>query len=423
MTLSADARAPARRVTAVETFIVTLPRETPYLGPLGPGETVNARGYIVRKGNGTIYPTVDRSIAVRVSTDDGACGWGETYGICAPRATCEIINELLAPVLLGRDPEDVETIWDDLYGLMRVRGCGGGFHGDAIAALDIALWDLRARGRGVPLSTLIAQEPVPVDACFWRLGSRTTPSSTPTMAPARTVPGYLSGLPAAMLEERVRLAVDWQAAGIGAFKFAAVVSHEGVVEEFAALRTALGADADIMVDLHWKYDAAQAIALAAQLAPYRPRFLEAPVKPEAIGELAQVSKAWPGLVAAGEEWYTVYEAALRMPAAQLAMVQPEMGHTGVTQFRRIAALAEHCGVLVAPHATIGTGIFLAASLHVSCTLANLWQHEWQHSVFERNLALLETDMAYARGQYHVPAGPGLGVTPNARFHEHAVLVA
>ena len=389
----------SRCVVKVETFIVTLPRDTPYLGPLGPGETVNARGYIVRHGNGTIYPTVDRSIAVRVTTDDGAHGWGETYGICAPRATCEIVNELLAPVLLGRDPEHVEQIWDDLYGLMRVRGCGGGFHVDAIAALDIALWDLRARGRGLPLSALLAP------------------------APRRTVPGYLSGLPAATLDERIALALAWQRAGIDAFKFAAVVSHEGIVEEFAALRAALGDQAAIMVDLHWKFEATQASALAARLAPYRPRFLEAPVKPEAIDQLAAVCRDWPGLVAAGEEWYTEYEAALRLRAARVAIVQPEMGHTGITQFRRIAALAARHGAELAPHATIGTGIFLAASLHVSSTLDKLWKHEWQHSVFERNLALLDTDMAYQGGAYRVPSGPGLGVTPNAAFWEHAQLVA
>ncbi len=133
-----------RVVRLVETFIFTRQRDTPYLGPLGPGERINARGYVVRHGNGVIYPSVDRSIVVRVTTDDGAVGWGETYGICAPRATCEIINDLLAPELVGRDPEDVEAIWDDLYGLMRVRGCFGGFHVDAIAALDIALWT-RAR--------------------------------------------------------------------------------------------------------------------------------------------------------------------------------------------------------------------------------------------------------------------------------------
>ena len=122
------------RVASVETFIVTIARDTPYLGPLGAGERVNERGYVVRRGNGTIYPVVDRSVVVRITTDDGRIGWGETYGICAPRATCEIINDLLAPVTIGADPADVEHIWDELYGLMRVRGCSGGFHVDAIAA-------------------------------------------------------------------------------------------------------------------------------------------------------------------------------------------------------------------------------------------------------------------------------------------------
>ncbi len=255
------------------------------------------------------------------------------------------------------------------------------------------------RGRGLPLSALIAA------------------------APRETVPCYLSGLPASTIAERVALACQWQRDGITAFKFAAVVSHEGVAAEFAALRSALGPQADIMVDLHWKYNASDAIALAGQLAQYQPRFLEAPVKPEALGELAQVCQAWPGLIAGGEEWYTEYEAALRLSAAKVAVVQPEMGHTGITQFLRIAAVAAAHGAQVAPHATIGTGIFLAASLHVSCTLDSLWQHEWQHSVFERNLALLDTDMACAQGQYRVPSGPGLGVTPNARFWQFAELVA
>lgn len=139
------------RVASIETFIVTVPRDAPYLGPLAAGESVNARGYVVRKGNGTIYPVVDRSIVVRITTEDGTIGWGETYGICAPRATCEIINDLLAPVTIGAEPADVEAIWDELYGLMRVRGCSGGFHVDAIAAIDIALWDLYGKQRGVPL--------------------------------------------------------------------------------------------------------------------------------------------------------------------------------------------------------------------------------------------------------------------------------
>jgi L-alanine-DL-glutamate epimerase-like enolase superfamily enzyme len=383
------------RVAAVETFIVTMPRDTPYLGPLAPDEHINARGYVVRRGNGTIYPIVDRSIVVRITTEDGTVGWGETYGICAPRATCEIINDLLAPVTIGADPADVERIWDELYGLMRVRGCTGGFHIDAIAAIDIALWDLQGKLRGMPIRDLLG----------------------PTVN--ATVPGYLSGLPAATLEQRVALAVEKYAAGHRAFKFAAAVSHEGIVAEMAELRRALGPDAEIMVDLHWKFTADEALELIGSLMRYRPFFVEAPVKPEDHTGLARVARESPIRIAAGEEWYTAYEASNRLAGGPVALVQPEMGHTGITQFRRIADAAAEHGADIAPHATIGTGLFLAASLQVSATLQHLWKHEWQHSVFERNLGLLDSDMVYADGAYVLPSAPGLGAAPNPRLWDFA----
>jgi L-alanine-DL-glutamate epimerase-like enolase superfamily enzyme len=383
------------RVASVETFIVTIPRDTPYLGPLGPGERVNARGYVVRRGNGAIYPIVDRSIVVRITTEDGAIGWGETYGICAPRATCEIINDLLAPVTIGADPADVEHVWNELFGLMRVRGCSSGFHVDAIAAIDIALWDLRGKLRGVPIRDLLG----------------------PTVNAA--VSGYLSGLPAATLEERVALAAEKYAAGHRAFKFAAAVSHEGIVAEMAALRDALGPDAQIMVDLHWKFTAAEALEIIGALARYEPFFVEAPVKPEDHAGLARVARESPVPIAAGEEWYTAYEAGNRLAAGPIAFLQPEMGHTGITQFRRIARIAAEHGAAIAPHATIGVGLFLAASLQGSATLAHLWKHEWQHSVFERNLGLLDSDMGYADGAYLLPTAPGLGAAPNPRMWEFA----
>lgn len=386
-------------VIRVETFILTVPRSTPYLGPLGAGERVNGRGYLVRRGNGTLYPTVDRSVLVRVTTADGAVGWGETYGICAPRATCEIINDLLAPELLGREPEDVEAIWDDLYGLMRVRGCGSGFHTDAIAALDIALWDLRARAAGQPLWSL--------------LGERRHDS----------IAGYVSGLPAATLAEKVAMARTFQRQGHTAFKVHAVVSHEGIAEEMAALRQALGAEAQLMVDLHWKFDLEGALRLARQLQSVGLAFIEAPLKPEDVPGLIALGQQSPIPVAAGEEWPTDYVARPRLQGGSLAYVQPEMGHTGITQFLRIARLAAAHGVQVAPHATIGGGIFMAASLHASAVIDGLWRHEWQHSIFSRSVQMLDTDMAYAQDGYRLPTGPGLGAVPNASFWQHAEAVA
>jgi L-alanine-DL-glutamate epimerase-like enolase superfamily enzyme len=179
----------------------------------------------------------------------------------------------------------------------------------------------------------------------------------------------------------------------------------------------------IMVDLHWKFTAAEALELIAQLAPYRPWFVEAPVKPEDQAGLAHVARESPVPIAAGEEWYTAYEAGNRLAAGKIAMLQPEMGHTGITQFIRIARLAAERGAAVAPHATIGTGLFLAASLQVSATLRHLWKHEWQHSVFERNLELLDSDMGYADGAYLLPTLPGLGAAPNQRLWNFAERIA
>jgi galactonate dehydratase len=88
-----------------------------------------------------------------------------------------------------------------------------------------------------------------------------------------------------------------------------------------------------------------------------------------------------------------------------------MGHIGVTEFRRMARRAETLGMTVIPHATIGLGIFLAASLHASVAMTPQW-HEYQHSVFEPNRHLMTGDMDCRDGTYLVPSAPGLGVEPN-----------
>ena len=96
-----------------------------------------------------------------------------------------------------------------------------------------------------------------------------------------------------------------------------------------------------------------------------------------------------------------------------------MGHTGVTQFMRIAQLARAHHVQTMPHATIGVGIFAAASLHASATILDLPWHEYQHSIFDRSAELLDGRLRCAEGFFDLPEGPGLGVTPNRRFWDHA----
>ncbi|WP_319518506.1 mandelate racemase/muconate lactonizing enzyme family protein [uncultured Martelella sp.] len=375
-------------VARINVFTLTQPRDTPYLGAARAGEEPNARGYLVRKGNRTVYPIFDRSVLVRIETDHGVIGWGETYGLAAPGAVGEIIRDLLADFTIGRDPTDPPAVFDDLYDLMRVRGYTGGFYVDALAAIDIALWDIAGRLADKPVADL--------------LGTRCH----------QTIPAYVSGLPEKTREARAALAVHWQERGFNAFKFASPVADDGPAAELQSLRAALGPTARIAADMHWNQTATEALALIEAMAPHDLWFAEAPVRTEDIQGLEEVSKSTDQCIAVGEEWRTVWDMRHRVERCRIAIVQPEMGHKGITSFTRIGRFAGELGIDVIPHATIGAGIFLAASLQASASLSAVRGHEFQHSIFEPNRRLLKGDMDCTAGCYTLPTGAGLGVEPS-----------
>jgi len=383
-------------IVKVETFIISIPRDVPYLGPLKEGEAINERGYLVRKGNRTIYPSTDMTLLVKVTGESGKVGWGECYGIVAPEATKAIIDDVLGPVIIGRDPADAVVIHEDLYDLMRVRGFFGGYYLDALAGVDIALYDLTGKVLGVPVSTL--------------LGGRRHD----------TIPAYVSGLPRATIKERCDLALEWTAKGYKGIKFAAAVSDEGIVAEMAALREAVGPDIDIMVDLHWKFEAAEAIRLIRRLEAHNLYFAEAPVQPENLEGQVRVAHGIGVPLALGEELRTTFEFRPRFEARAMSIVQPEIGHTGITEFVQIGRMAQAFHMNVIPHASISIGIFMAASLQAASTLQNVPYHEYQHSVFDRNLAYTSGDMNCTKGSYLVPTGAGLGVEPSEDIFRYAV---
>jgi galactonate dehydratase len=375
-------------IARVETFIVSLPRDVPYLGPLGPGERVNQRGYLVRKGNRAIYPATDMSVLIKLTAEDGTVGWGETYGIVAPDAVTSIVDDVLGPVIVGRDPRDPVVIQEDLYDLMRVRGFFGGFYVDAIAGVDIAVWDLFGKLVGQPVVKLLG-------------GQRQA-----------TIQAYVSGLPGATLDARVEVARAFLAKGFTAFKYHAAVSFDGIVAEMRTLREALGPDVKLMVDLHWKFSAQEAIQLIDRLAVYEPYFVEAPCQPEDLEGQAHVGASVRVPLALGEEWRTVFEYRPRLERRAMSIVQPEMGRTGISQFMQIGRMANAFHMKVIPHASIGLGIYQAASLHATAALPNAPMHEYQHSVFDRNLVHVVTTMRCESGAFAVPEGPGLGIVPN-----------
>lgn len=140
--------------------------------------------------------------------------------------------------------------------------------------------------------------------------------------------------------------------------------------------------------------------------------------PEDIKGQAMVVRSVKTQVAIGEELRTVYEYRPRFEGTCMHVIQPEMGRTGITSFWNICQMALAFNNTVVPHASIGIGIFQAASLQVSAALSNLVYHEYQHSIFDENLKYLKGNMKCEAGFYHLPDGPGLGVEPTEEVFKY-----
>lgn len=375
-------------IKKVEIYPISIPRETPYLGKLEKGNSHNEKGYFIRPGNASIYSIHDQSLLVKITTESGHYGWGECVAFYAPEVAGTIVTELIGPLLIGKSAHDVVRIYEDLYDAMRVRGFFGGFYHDAIAAVDIALWDLHGKLLGKPVHQIIGS------SRFIKM------------------PAYVSGLPKPTLEERVTLAQEWVAKGFDAIKFAAAVSYEGIVAEMKALREALGPKIKILVDLHWKFTAAEAIKLINELNKYDLFVAEAPLKPEDTNGQELVVRSIGTQLGLGEELRTVYEFRPKFEQSAMHVIQPEMGRTGITSFWNICQMSVAFNHTVMPHASIGIGIFQAASLQASAALKNMTYHEYQHSIFDKNLQYVDTSMKCEKGFYTVPQEPGLGIEPN-----------
>ena len=381
------------RVASIETFIVTVPRDTPYLGPLAADERVNARGYVVRKGNGTIYPVVDRSIVVRITTDDGTVGWGETYGICAPRATCEIINDLLAPVTIGANPADVEAIWDELYGLMRVRGCSGGFHVDAIAAIDIALWDLRGKVLGQPVWKLLGgawRRELPFYASIGGNGQRSVDEV------CRVVEQWLELGPA---QVKIRFDAD---------KTARDVDLAGDIAKARAVRRLVGDDFPLAFDSNNGYSVQGAIRVGRALEELGYVWFEEPVQHYHVESFAKVAAALDIAVSAGEQEYTL-QGIKRLIEAGVDIVQPDIVKTGgFTGLSDMAALARAYGVDFVPHQT-QPSIGHTANLHFVSTITHSHHPAEYNGPRQVQDVVFRTPVRPTNGKFVLSDAPGLGL--------------
>lgn len=374
------------KVVAVETHVVKIHPPEAYLGPRPTSVDDGSDGgaYYLRPPWRSLYSDRFETMLVRVACDDGTYGWGEALAPVAPEVAATIVDKLLAPVLIGADPRHARPLWTKLSGLMRERGHLTGHQADALAAVDIALWDIKGKLCGVPVNALLG-------------GSY-----------RERVPTYVSGLPRADDEQRAELAARWVSQGVRAFKLHLGHGVDADLATFDAV-AAVHPEVKVAVDAHWAYDLADALRLGRGLDERRAWFLEAPLAPEDVAAHSELAAALITPIAIGETLRNRYEFRAWLDARAVDICQPDVARTGITEAMEIASLAAAHHIPVAPHHSVGLGVAVAAGLHVSAAIEQMPGFEFQPGTMAVADRILTKPLAGGPVSFDLPDSPGLGV--------------
>lgn len=346
--------------------------------------------YFVRPENGCLYAGDLESVVVEVRTDHGISGWGEAQSPVGASATASLLQEVVVPQIMGRDPLDREVLWDNLGRSMATRGHFTGVFRDAVAAVDIALWDIVGHVFNVPIATLLG-------------GIRRT-----------RLEAYVSGVPGSTASHRTdRACTLMETQGFHHFKLALGYGVSEDMDEVQTMRNAVGTGIGLYVDAHWHYTAAEAIRLGHALEEWQVGFLEAPVPTENEEAFIRVAKNIRIPLAIGEEFRSVRQYYRLLDTGVVGILQPDVGRCGLTGAKDIVQMAKVFGIPVAPHVGVGLGIYVAAALQLAAALPQFYLMECDPDpglVLANQL--LETPLKIDQGAYLVPNGPGLGITIN-----------
>ena len=332
----------------------------------------------------SIYSRNHETCLVRLETDDGLVGWGEGQAPVAPRATSAIVIELCAPLLHGRDPFDVEYLWYLLYSAMRERGHMTGFYVDALAAVDLALYDLLGKALAKPVYKLLGGE--------FRAH----------------VPVY-AGLGGAQPRTVVAQAESLLSAGYRALKLHLRMPNPQLLQFVEAVRRAAGPEIELMVDVHGTRDVSAAIELGKALEALGVRWLEAPCQPEDIRGQAEIARALSLQVTAGEWLRTVWEWRDWIALRGFDVAMPDVARTGLSEGKRIAALCDSFNLPIAPHVGGGGILSVAATIHYSLAIPNFQIMEHSHGAHAWKGSIARSYPTPHEGRFAAPQEPGLGV--------------
>ncbi len=336
---------------------------------------------------------------VELVTDDGFHGWGEAVLEGHARAVLACVNEM-QDYLIGADARKIEDIWNVLYRAGFYRG--GGVMMSAISGIDQALWDIKGNYFDAPVYELLGgacREKMRVYS--WIGGDR--PSDVGSAAKAKQQEGFSA----------VKMNATEELQMIDSYE-----KIDAVCERVAAIREACGNYFGIAIDFHGRVHKPMAKILAKKLEEFNPMFLEEPVLCEHMEYFKEIAACCNIPIATGERLYTKYDFKRLLEAGGVDIIQPDLSHAGgITEVKKIGAMAEAYDVALAPHCPLGP-IALASCLQVDAVCYNGVLQEQSigihYNVGKSVLDYVENkeDFLFENGYVNLPKKPGIGVEVN-----------
>lgn len=350
----------------------------------------------------TTYIVPPRWLFLKVETDEGIVGWGEPV-IEGRARTVEAAVHELSGYLIGKDPRLIEDHWNVLYrgGFYR----GGPILMSALAGIDQALWDIKGKALGVPVHELLGGKCRDrIRVYSWVGGDR--PSDVAANARDMVDRGFTALKMNGTQELQILDTND---------------KLEAIVETIGQVREAVGPHIGIGVDFHGRVHRPMAKVLARELEPFKLMFIEEPVLSEHAEALKEIANHTSTPIALGERLYSRWDFKSILQGGYVDVIQPDLSHAGgITECRKIAAMAEAYDVALAPHCPLGP-IALASCLHVDAVSYNAFIQEQSLNIhYNESNDILDyianrEVFTYEDGFVSIPDGPGLGVEINEDY--------
>jgi galactonate dehydratase len=347
----------------------------------------------------TVHAGAIQWLWVRIHTDSGLVGLGETYPF--PQAESAVVRRSLAPVLLGRDPSQIDRLWADMFLAISYAGWAGA-EIRAISAVDMALWDLAGKACGVPVYQLLggaSRERIRTyNTCYDHLDFLKEPVK----------------LARSLLDQNIHAMKIWPFDPIARETKGQFITRDQIrrgIEPLRLIKQEFGDEMDVAMEFHGYWNLHSAIQIAEACEEYSPMWLEEMLPQDNLAAYAELAAATVLPLCLSERLMTRWQFRELMENGAARLVMPDVSWCGgISEAKKIAVTAETALRPIAPH-NCGGPVLHAATLHLAANVPNLFIMESVRRHYgDEYRGITTTTYPVAKdGSFDLPAGPGLGV--------------